>query len=271
MLNLLDIPDIKNLPPGKFKIHLATSRNPTPFDAFVRGNFTDWQAQQNAKNFECDTIVSLIALEVDQWLFAGVYKFLGVSEGTESPYYYQTELILGLDDFIGRVIVHYHRPSRASYIWGSKYAQFLEVSEIRQERMSVERFSGFNHVVVPYHRLLTVARLQEPTWKSALSSVKGVYLIADTSNGKGYVGSATGEGGIWARWESYAFTGHGGNIELKELLDAVNGKGPDHVHNFQYSILETADSHASIEYILSREAHWKKALLSHRPFGYNCN
>jgi hypothetical protein len=251
VLNLLDIPAIRNLSLGTFKIHLATGKNPTSFEAFLDGTFKEWQSQQTAKNFECDTIISLIALDVDQWLFAGVYKVLGGAQGTESPYYYQTELLPGLDDLIGRVIVRYHRPSRASYIWGNKYAQFLEVSEIRQERISVERFPGFNHVVVPYRRLLTVVRLQEPTWKSALSSVKGVYLIADASNGRGYVGSATGDGGIWQRWESYAFTGHSGNIELKELLDAVKGKGPGHVYNFQYSILETADSHASVEVILS--------------------
>lgn len=270
MFNLLDIPAIRDLSLGKFKIHLATGRNPTPFEAFLDGSFREWQAQQNAKNFECDTMISLIALDVDQWLFAGVYRVLGVAQGIESPYYYRTELLSGLDDLIGRVIVRYHR-SRASYIWGNKYAQFLEVSEIRQERISIERLPGFNHVVVPYSRLLTVVRLQEPTWKSALSSVKGVYLVADTSNGKGYVGSATGDGGIWQRWESYAFTCHGGNIELQELFDAVKGKGPDHVFNFQYSILETADSHASVEAILSRENHWKLALLTRSGFGYNSN
>src|SRR5258708_7105114 len=150
MLNLLDIPAIRKLSLGQFKIHLATGKNPTPFEAFVVGTFKEWQSQQNARNFACDTIISLISLETDQWLFAGVYKVLSVEQGTESPYYYQTELLPTLDDLIGRVIVHYHRPSRASYVWGDKYAQHLEVLEIRRERMSVPSFPGYNSVRIPH-------------------------------------------------------------------------------------------------------------------------
>lgn len=40
--------------------------------------------------------------------------------------------------------------------------------------------------------------------------------------------------------------------------------------NFQYSILEIADSKASDEYIINREKWWKEALLS-KKFGYNSN
>jgi hypothetical protein len=270
VLNLLDIPAIRNLPLGKFKIHLATGKNPTPFEAFLKRAFKEWQAQQNAKNFECDTVIALIALEADHWLFAGVYKVLGVAEGTESPYYYQTELMPGLDDLIGRVIVHYHRPSRASYIWGNKYAKDLDVLEIKRERMSVPSFPGYNKVLITHERLKTIVGLQEPTWKGALSNVKGIYLIVDISNGKEYVGSATGAGGIWQRWEAYAHIGHAYNRELIELLDAIKGKGAGHVYNFQYSILETADSKATPEFVLAREGFWKTVLLT-REFGYNAN
>ncbi|HNT74301.1 MAG TPA: GIY-YIG nuclease family protein [Anaerolineae bacterium] len=112
-----------------------------------------------------------------------------------------------------------------------------------------------------------ITEQQEQTWKSALSNVKGVYLIVDTSNGKKYVGSATSEGGIWQRWEDYVNTGHGGNDRLKELMLTY---GVTYADNFQYAILEIADSHATKDYILSREAYWKQALLT-RQFGYNAN
>ena len=38
-----------------------------------------------------------------------------------------------------------------------------------------------------------------PSWKTALSNVKGVYIIVDTKNGKQYVGSAYGDECIWQR------------------------------------------------------------------------
>ena len=267
MLNLIDVLRAKGIPLENYKIHLATGSNPPPLEAFLEGKFKEWQERQNNKNFECDSVLSLISLEADRWLFAGVYKVLGVSAGVESPYEYRTKLVPGQDDLVGRVIVRYKRQYRASYIWGHKYAKHLEIAEIKPGPVSIGAFPGYNDVVVSHRMLGMVVSQQEPTWKAALSNVKGVYLISDTTSGKMYVGSATGEGGLWKRWESYAATGHGGNAELKALLAA---KGIRHADNFQYSVLEIADSHATIEFVQSREAYWKDALLT-RQFGYNSN
>ncbi len=272
MLTLLDIPAIKNLPLGKCKVHLARGNDsPFAFDEFLAGRFKEWQEYQNARNFQCDTIISLIGLDGsdDLWLFGGAYKVLGVTSGTEPAYLYQTELLPDHDNLIGRIIVRYRRPSRTAYIWGNKYAQNLEVLEIKRERMSIT-FPGYNNAILDHGRLKVVVSLQEPSWKSALSNVKGVYLIADISNGKGYVGSATSDGGIWQRWEMYAAIGHGWNVQLYELLDVIKGKGAKHADNFRYSILGIADSHATVEYIKRRERHWKNVLLT-RKFGYNSN
>jgi hypothetical protein len=270
-MKLLDIPAIGNLPLGKYKVHLARGKeSPFAFDAFLAGDFKEWQESQSARNFQCDTIISLIGLDGDDlWLFGGVYKVLGITTGTQSGYLYETELLPDYDNLIGRIIVQYHRSSRTSYIWGDKYAKNLEVLQIVRERMSFP-FPGYNKVIIDHPRLRVIVRIQEPTWKSALSSVNGVYLIVDGSNGKKYVGSATGAGGIWQRWEAYAQIGHAYNRELIELLDAIKGKGVEHVNNFQYCILETADSKATPEFILARESYWKTALLT-RLFGYNAN
>ena len=92
-----------------------------------------------------------------------------------------------------------------------------------------------------------------------------MYLILDTSTGKAYVGKASGEVGIWQRWCAYAKNGHGGNVELKRLL---KDKAADYVKNFQYSILEIADTHASEADILKRESYWMEVLKS-REFGLN--
>lgn len=267
MLNLVDLLKIKGIQLENYKIHLATGVDSSPLDAFLAGTFKEWQEQQNQKNFQCDFILSLISLEGDKWVFAGVYKVLGVTEGTTYPYLYQTELLPNQEDLIGRVIVRYKRSGRASYIWGHNHSEYLEVYEIRAERLSIEPFPGYNNVIIPHNKLKVVVDQNEATWKTALSNVKGVYLITDSSNGKLYVGSATGEGGIWQRWQSYVETGHGENTELKLLLQS---KSPNYAENFQYSILEIADSHATQDYITGREIYWKNALLS-REFGYNSN
>jgi hypothetical protein len=115
--------------------------------------------------------------------------------------------------------------------------------------------------------LKTIVRENLASWKSALSNVSGVYVIVDKKAGKQYVGSAHGGEGLWQRWVAYTKNGHGGNKELRKLL---NTKGQDHVENFQYSILEVCDINANDEYIISREAHWKNVLCS-REFGYNKN
>ncbi len=267
MLNLVDLLKIKNIPLENYKIHLATGVNSPPLDAFLAGTFQEWQDRQNQKNFQCDYILSLISIEGDKWVFAGVYKVLGVSKGVTEPYRYQTELLPNQDDFIGKVIVRYKRLYRASYIWGHKYSKHLEVFEVRSEPLSIEQFPGYNNVTIRHGKLKIIAAQNEATWKTALSNVKGVYLISDSLTGKLYVGSATGEGGIWQRWQSYAVTGHGGNSELKAL---IKSKGFEYAENFQYSILEIADSHATQEYITGREIYWKNAVLS-REFGYNSN
>jgi len=267
MLSLIEILKTKNLPLDNYKIHLATGRQYPPLDAFLEGKFKEWQEEQSNKNFECDSVLSLINIERDLWLFAGIYIILGVDKGIRAPYRYNTKLLPNQDDLIGRVIVRYKREGRASYIWGHKYGKNLEIAEIKSTRISIGDFPGFNKVNLSYRQLKIVVTQQEPSWKSALSNIKGIYLISDTFSGKLYVGSATGEDGLWQRWESYARTGHGGNAELKSL---IHDKGIEYTDNFQYTVLEIADFHSTDEFIIDRECHWKDVLLS-RQFGHNSN
>lgn len=105
------------------------------------------------------------------------------------------------------------------------------------------------------------------SWKSALSNVKGIYLISDTKSGKQYVGSAYGDECIWQRWQAYAKTGHGGNVELKNLLEQ---NGIDYKNNFRYAVLEVCNMNLGNEYIIARESYWKDILMT-RKFGLNSN
>ena len=78
MIKLMDLISLAEVEIGKFKIHCATGENPTPLEAFYEGTFKEWQEHQNQRNFQCDHIVSLIYLGGTDWLFAGIYKVLGV-------------------------------------------------------------------------------------------------------------------------------------------------------------------------------------------------
>jgi hypothetical protein len=268
MINLISLLDNCGICLTDYKIHFATENNTSPLDAYFRGVFKEWQEEQNGPNFKCKIVIGLIQLnKIDQWLYAGSYKVLGVTKGTKPKYLYQTELIPGQADLIGRIIVKYKKNYRNSYILAKTCSHSLEVSEFRPLKLMVEEFPGYNNIQIPYSKLKLIVEHEEPTWRSALSSVNGVYLIADLFNGKKYVGSAKGEDGIWSRWCSYIRNGHGQNIELKELLEK---EGSQYSSNFQFTLLELIDKNNTDEFIIGRENHWKEALLT-RKHGYNSN
>ncbi|HJH13310.1 MAG TPA: GIY-YIG nuclease family protein, partial [Brevibacterium ravenspurgense] len=97
-------------------------------------------------------------------------------------------------------------------------------------------------------------------WRTALSSVLGVYLITDTRDGKQYVGKAVGAESIRQRWSAYATNGHGGNVELRSLDPT----------NFRYSILRVFDPATPSRVINEAESHFKNALDT-REHGLNRN
>lgn len=252
-----------------YKVHLATLIKDSPLQAFYDGWFQEWQEWQRQKNFECEHIVSLIQLpERGRWLFAGVWKVNGHTWVEDKGIYrYHTELLPGHAEWIGRVIVAYEREARASYRWGTEDGGAFDLLAILPEPMRIEEFPGFNWTCVPYAKLKTIVNQEVPSWKAALSNVKGIYLITDTSNGKQYVGKADGESGLWQRWCAYVGKGHGGN---KELIELLGNNPPEYRQHFQFSILEIADTHTSDEEIGKRESHWKEVLQT-RPHGYNSN
>ena len=208
----------------------------------------------------------MIYIGDDRWLFVGVYRVLSV-EGTESKFRYKTELLPRQDDLVGRIVVRYKREFRSSYIWGHKYGSQLEVAKLLELPFAIENFKGYNKVRLLHKNLKMIVHSSEESWRSALSSVSGVYLIMDSETGKGYVGSAYGEGGIWRRWCHYADKGHGDNAELIALLEE---KGTSYAEHFQYAVLEIADPLDTKEQVLARENHWKEVFMS-RKFGYNSN
>lgn len=267
-MNISDLLGITDELKGKAKIHFAIGAKERlePLYSFYRGEFKGWQENQSKKNFEREYILSLIHFGKDEWLFAGIYKSISVQ--TESNrYIYKTELLDISSELIGRLVVKYEKNFRQSYPYLENCIEDFELLEILREKYTVEPFPGYENVKIKYELLKSIISQEEKSWETALSNVKGVYLISDLSTGKLYVGSAYGENAFWNRWKEYANSGHGGNKYLKKL---ITENGIEYAMNFQYTILETRSMNSEDDEIINRESFWKEILLT-REFGYNEN
>lgn len=250
------------------KMHFATRvRNNEPMDAFFNGTFKQWQEDQSGKNFEKPYILAWITFRKHEWMFAGLWKSNSWEERPDGRYTYNTEIMEQGSEFIGRLIVHYNKPFRHSYPYALTSLDGISIKEILREPYTMTPFPGYEQVNLDFSQLQSIMYQKEPSWMSALSHVKGIYLITDMTNGKLYVGSAYGNYAFWNRWREYAESGHGGNIVLRKLI-RENGK--EYADNFRFSILETRSMNAEDDSIIMRENYWKQILAS-REHGYNAN
>jgi len=270
MIKIKDILKIDD--PTQYKLHLACRNEDwvSPLDEYVADykNWLGWNEWRGNRNdWTRDFIFSLMEFypRTDTWLFGGVFKVLERHEDR-----YVLEEVEEFKKFAGRLLLSFHRyqgmRGRAFYL--EHYIEEFEVVELFSEPYRGERFPGFENICHDFSVLETIFKSEKSDWKAALSSVKGVYLITDKSNGKQYVGSAYGSEGIWSRWACYIGTGHGWNDELTRVIEE---KKLRYVReSFRFSILEIMTMMTSDDEIISRESHWKNALLT-REHGYNKN
>lgn len=166
--------------------------------------------------------------------------------------------VLGL--MKNRLVVEWTTPRR----WHRRGVLAGEFRVLEIADPQVIPFPGFDKVRLSYTKLQQM--VDDPhysRWHSALSAVKGIYLISDSSNGKNYVGKADGVEGIFRRWKSYALNGHGWNKELVALPK-------NQCEMFVFSILRVFGPEATQKQIDAAEVHFKEALHS-RKYGYNAN
>lgn len=261
---------IENLSQNDCKFHLAVwNGNENPLDEYLAGRFEEWQTHQTKKNFERKYIISLIELkQKSKWLFAGVYTSFGCEYNDEfENYVYRTHKIDLFDFLEGRLIIHFNRTGRQSYLKAENWVSQFIVSELKEVKISVPDFTGYKNTCIMKNTLDLIVNQNILSWQIALSNICGIYLITDKKSGKLYVGSASGELGIWQRWSQYVSNGHGENIELKKLIIE---NGIDYSSNFQFTILEIMDKNIRDNEIIQREIFWKVALGS-RLHGYNAN
>lgn len=151
--------------------------------------------------------------------------------------------------------------------WAKTGDQATTMTVVEISDPSSVPFPGFDSLLIGFDELQAVINDDRyAQWQTALRSVQGIYLIADTSTGRLYVGKADGAERFYGRWSEYARNGHGGNVALRELAAA----DARHRQHFQFSILQVFSPSAPAAQVDAAEVHFKRALLT-RQFGMNLN
>lgn len=194
------------------------------------------------------------------WLLFHVGIVIKRGETPSAPYIYEN--LPQYDKYCGRLIIHFKNSVQANNRWAKTVLDQCIIHEILPDVFDNDVFPGYENVNVSWKELSRV--INKEGWNTALKNQKAIYLITDQSNGKMYIGSASGKDMLLQRWHNYLESRHGGNIQLKKLSNS-------HIEeHFRYSILEIFKSTTDDSLILQRESWWKNALLT-RKFGYNKN
>lgn len=231
-------------------------------------------------------VVSFIGQESGKALFVGLYevgsnKVLSREEYWQMPGHMELRDKFGMKGFVpekddrcsiiwfdlklrdvfsawkGKLIVGWPKPDIAWSRWAKNSGEKMGILAILGESALERPMPEWDQIDWPWDQLKTLP----PSWRAKLSQWKGIYYIFDTSDGRGYVGSAYGETNLAGRWQEYADTGHGENHLLRER---------DHT-KFRFSILQRLSPDAEQAEVIDQECKWKKRLHSRAFFGLNDN
>jgi hypothetical protein len=251
---------------------------------YKSGMIEFYQSIQSKDVFgNCDYILSFLGEEGTKALFIGAYEITNCSrfnkevnkmpenypymESLERPlFHYQLNKIPLLDDLVARLVIDWGKSTRSWFQWlnEDKPKQIIEVLP----QGHVKEFPGFDELILTYHELKTIINNPDANrvWHTLLSSVAGIYLIVDMTDGSQYVGSAYGEHGLLGRWKTYVSKQDGGNTRLIALLQ----EEPDRYKRFQFSVLRTLPKSLTMPQVISYENIYKQKLGS-RSYGLNGN
>lgn len=265
--------------PGKTKVKFnmnAGDVNLRAWDFLINGEddpgwieMNSWKTKQANNNLNrADYLLAFAQYYPygpDYYIFGGMYKVEKILPEVFDQPGYKLTLMSDFQDYRKRLIIRLSRPvGRDIYNKPFENVQRDFDPEVYELAPSTKlgAFPGYNNVLLSHKDLQTIVRMEAPEWKTALSSVKGVYCITDRATGRLYIGSASGNaGGIWQRWSAYGNVDDltGGNKTFEEIKDV----DADYIiENFTYSILEIFDVKTKREDIIQREEFWKKVFQS---------
>jgi hypothetical protein len=259
--------------PENTNVHLARwNGKEDPYDTNLDGTFEERQRWHSRNYLPRPFVVSLIQHPRGsiRYVFAGIYRNRGKTWYEAIPdeaahFLYDLERMPTADEWVGRLYVRSLYSGRHSRPTGKRLSGELIVEELQLERGTRTPFKDYNQVDITMAELDHIVTHDLESWRNALSSVKGIYLITD-KNGQLYVGKADGAHGIWGRWTTYALTTHGNNVALMKEFGLA--APPERKYDLRFSILEIAPK--NVVDLDDREKHWK-AVLGSRVHGYNRN
>lgn len=279
MFTLFDLLKTYEIDPAEVRLVRHSNAEIQALDVFLndRSRFIEYTAWQKPGKFgDAKYLAIFVTARATTSLFLGLWEIQGVVKNRdlgpsnlevlrnfELPEYwykssdrYDLELSCTMSDLIQRLVID----------WGGSTVSWVQkkdkdIVEIKAKN-SIGDFVSYDSILLSYQELKTLVNDIDAnvSWVNALSNVNGVYLIKHRKDGRLYVGSAYGKGGILGRWSSYSRTGHGGNKLLKELDP----------HDFEFSVLEISPSTMSADDVIARENRWK-ACLGTKEFGLNDN
>jgi len=279
-LYLLDIITKAGLEPKNIKL-IRHSLNHKRFKAsYETGYFEEYQKFQRENFFKgCDYILSFVSGPGTSAKFLGCFKVGSGQKAAvqhipsdsllrdmyedEESYYFDLQKMEYLSDLDGRLIINWGKSTVSWHQWATNEKEVLAIQENPKYA-----FAGFENIVLSFSDLSEI--VTDPTlyenWHTALSSVYAIYLITDRVNGKQYVGSAYGTGGLLSRWKNYVETHHGGNKRIVELLQQQKERYVE----FQFSVLQIIPKSFTSEDVIALESLYKRKLKS-IDFGLNDN
>lgn len=182
------------------------------------------------------------------------YDMIGYQGGRDPILWFELELLDFYAEWAGKLVVDWPGMDRSWWRWAERNT--IQVRAILEEDLLNPEMPPWTQVSLTWQEL----GLLPGKWKEALRQWRGIYLIFDESDGKGYVGSACGRDNLLGRWTNYAASGHGGNKLLK-------ARDPQ---TFRFSILERVSPDLPAEDVTALETTWK-IRLNTREFGLNAN
>ena len=208
--------------------------------------------------------------ETSESRFVGVYKMCGVmteeQPKEENTTAFDFREVKDFENLKGRLVVNWVGQATMQYWYKNgdtacepNYRYVVKINDI-----ATKAFTTYEDVVLGYDELKGIIISEDEEWKYRLSLVNCIYGIVKKDDGRLYVGSTYSSGGIWNRWKDYAETGHGGNDELKRLIQT-----PDDAKDYQWTILEVLPLTISDKRAIERENFYKEKFCSRNQLNRN--
>jgi hypothetical protein len=176
-------------------------------------------------------------------------------EDRKSVFWFDLKLSDFYANWKGKLVVGWPPPERSW--WRRAHLNEMPIRAILEESVLDAAMPNWDEINFAWNEL----GLLPMPWKQVLSQWRGIYYIFDTSDGKGYVGSAYGSDNILGRWLTYSATGHGGNRLLRQR----------EADSFRFSILQRVSPDMSATDVIRLESSWKERLHTRAPDGLNDN